>query len=179
MKYLYLIVFVFIVNSAAFCQELKIVKKSQLKNPFKKLKYTKVIAYNFALKGSHEQYSIIKEDGKLDYTTVLPGRILLIEEVDSLITTLADTSTYGGGIAMCFEPRLAFVFYNDNSIVACIDVCFECNYLTSTISIPAKDYYNKNFDYGFSKFGRKRLIAFCRKLNMSYCVKDGESAFDE
>lgn len=186
MKYLYVIILSFVASSITFCQGSMIVKKSQLKNPFETLKYTCVIAYNFALEGSHEKNSsAVTEDKKLNRTTVLPGKNLTKEETNSLISTLVDTNTYGGSYAACFEPRLAFVFYNNDSIVDCIDVCFECNTQRSTINIPAKNYYNEQdgelmyLRYGFSKAGRKRLIALCKKLNMPYCVADGKSMFDK
>jgi len=185
MKHLFVIFLLVVVNGALFSQGMKTVKKSELKNPFSKLGYTKIVAYNFALEGSHEQWSILTENGNLVRSTVPPGRSLSKEETDKLIFMLTDTSTYGGTSAACFEPRLAFVFYKESKIVGCVNVCFECNYLRSNPEIPAQNYYNHEIgdhivpSFGFSKQGRKRLIELCKKLNMPYCVQDRESMFDE
>jgi hypothetical protein len=183
---MFLVSLLVVINGMLFSQEMKTVKKSELKNPFYKLSYTKVVAYNFALKGSYgERGSILTENGNLDRSAVLPGRNLSKEETAILILALTDTSTYGGTSAACFEPRLAFVFYKESKIVGCVNVCFECNYLHSAPEIPAQNYYNHKIgdyvvpSYGFSKQGRKRLVKLCKTLNMPYCVQSEQSMFDE
>ena len=190
----------------AYSQNKHPVKKS-IPDPFKNLNYTKVVIYNFnladSLGRSDEEASIIKK-GKLHKSTIFPGKELDSIQVKKVFSIINDKKTYDGPWAACFVPRHGIVFYDAaDSVVAYINICFECNYLESSIAIPAsgkwwnaakgEDWYYRDYkriknveeafdkrtiqSHGFSKMGRRKLIDFCNELNMPYCGEVESSLF--
>ncbi len=129
-------------------------------NPYKTLEYDSVVAYDFRGEGGG---SITDGKGRLD-KTAKNGTTFSQAQIDSLITTVVDTSSYGGFSAACFDPHMGIVFYNEGKVVSKIDVCFECNYLVSSETLHAPRYHtNRSFGddymittpkYGFSYEGR-------------------------
>lgn len=149
--------------------------KPNLKNgqPFDKLNYDKVIAYDFA--GSEEPYpAVIDKQGKF-VPVVLGQQYLSQEQADKILSTLTSKSTYGEATAACFQPHFALVFYKDNKMVNQINVCLGCNYLISDIAIPAETHKKVNKgakdEYaltGFTGKGKKVIIDLCKELNFTY-----------
>src|SRR5436190_12861743 len=92
-------------------------------NPFARIRYDSVVAYNFAL-NDPRVHTILKKDSTLDKTTIRPGKKLTLSQTKSLIKTITDTLTYGGVAYACFEPKHAFIFYKKSSIVALVEICF-------------------------------------------------------
>ena len=140
------------------------------KNPFAKIPYDSVVAYNFALH-TVRPLRILNKDSTLNETTVLPGRKLTQVETKQLLKKLNDKDTYGGAPFACFEPRHAFLFYRKQSIVASIEICFECNTLLSTPEIPATHYYynkgNQEYqNWGFSDSGLAWLMDYCKRIGL-------------
>ena len=140
------------------------------KDPFKNIRYDSVVAYNFALK-TVRPLRILNKDSTLNETTVLPGRKLTRDETKQLLNKLNDKDTYGGPPFACFEPRHAFLFYRKKTIVASIEICFDCNTLLSTPEIPAVHYYynkkNKEYqNYGFSDQGLAWLMDYCKRIGL-------------
>jgi hypothetical protein len=164
-------------------------KHLQNYNPFKNLKYDKVVAYDFD--GTGDDRSRIVKNGKLHPSTKkLQNKTLTKYQTDSLLNFLADTSTFGGNHAFCFEPRLGIVFYDGKKIVADINICFACNSLLSSVYLPAEvhhkliyggdDYLSVLPQTGFSPIGRKQLKQLCHNLGLGLCPPmDDESMFDE
>ena len=153
-----------------------------LYNPFDTLKYNRVVAYSFNVgKYTPEPTSIVidKKTGKLNSTLSYPWKEITGHLADKLIYTLTDTATYGNSKSACFQPRLGVVFYNDKKIVASVDICFECNYLSSDPFIPATYYYNEDIstdeDFlvmmknGFSERGFSQLVSLCQEIGLPYC----------
>jgi len=139
------------------------------KDPFTNIRYDSVVAYYF------NEYarvrSILTKDSTLDKSTVLPGKKLKSEHVQWLLTRLNDKDTYGGVVMACFDPRHSFLFYRGKSIVAMVEICFDCNTLRSNPEIPAEHYYynkqNKEvMNWGFSDKGLEWLMQFCRGLGL-------------
>jgi hypothetical protein len=163
-------------------------KTLQNYNPYKNLKYDKVIAYDFD--GTGDGRSRIVENGKLHPSTKKSQhKTLNKNQTDSLLNFLSDTSTFGGNHAFCFEPRLGIVFYNGKKIVADINICFACNSLESSIYLPAEvhhklinggdDYLNVLPQTGFSIVARKQLKQLCHNLGLGLCPPiDEEGMFD-
>ncbi len=149
--------------------------RPNLKNgvPFDKLDYDKIIAYDFA--GSEEPYpSVIDEKGKF-VPVVLGQQFVTQEQADKILSTLTSKSTYGEATAACFQPHLALVFYKDNMKINQINICLDCNYLISDITIPAETHRKLNAgtknEYaitGFTKSGKKAIIDLCKQLNFTY-----------
>ena len=139
------------------------------KNPFANIRYDSVVAYNF--NEFARVRTILNKDSTLDKSTVLPGKKLKPEHVKWLLTRLNDKNTYGGVVFACFDPRHSFLFYRGKSIVAMVEICFDCNTLRSNPTIPAeKYYYNKkgqeSMNWGFSDDGLKWLMDFCKGLGL-------------
>lgn len=143
--------------------------------PFDSLRYNKVVAYEYLGQEGRTEQLLIVENGKL-ISTVTKQVELSSQQIKQLTTLLSSESTYGGDKAFCFIPRMGIVFYNDNEAVANVSICFECNYLISSIHIPATEAH-KIFiteDYsapaeGFSENGKRTLMDFCRELEFEHC----------
>lgn len=143
-------------------------------SPFDSLKYTHVIVYEY-LGGEGKGQPLIVENGKLPYTTKQVE--LSKNQVSSIVEILGSESTYGGDKAYCFIPRIGIVFYQKEEIVAHISICLQCNYLISSIDIPAKEVVkiiDGEYEYpaeGFSDVGKKLLMDFCFELGFDNCNK--------
>ncbi len=165
-------------------QAKKIDISKRANSPFNKLDYNKVIAYDYD-GGKGEGVIDIISNGKLAQT-VKQQKELTQEQIDDLTNYLGANSTYGGNKAFCFEPHLGIVFYKDSKVVAHLSICLECNYMNSSIKIPAievkKVKIGDNDEYpsiGFSKLGRQKINALCKQLNFSHCADTLNSIFDE
>ena len=142
--------------------------------PFKDLKFNKVIAYDFD--GDEEKYATVFDNKtRIFNPVVLHQKELNKEQIENLISFLIDSKTYGEGIAACFVPHLGIVFYHDNQFVFEVDVCLDCNYLESTIEIPARKTKKIKLEdgsdlylIGFSKIGKQKIIGLCKELNLDY-----------
>lgn len=56
-----------------------------------------------------------------------PFKMLSVAEANRFNTIINAPTTYGGGQAGCFDPRVGLVYYNQDSLpVAHISICFEC-----------------------------------------------------
>ena len=146
---------------------------SRIGEPFDKLEYDKLIAYDFA--GSEEPYpAVIDRNGK--FVPVVLGQHFLTQgQADKILSILTDKSTYGEATAACFQPQFALVFYKDNKMINQINVCLGCNYLISDIAIPAETHKKVNVgekdEYpitGFTDKGKKDIVDLCKELNFSY-----------
>jgi hypothetical protein len=154
----------------------------EITNPFSNLKYDKVIAYDY--NGEWEN-QIINKNGKLD-PTVTRESVLTQSQIIFINTVINDTNTYGGGMAGCFDPHFGIVYYQNDSVVAHISICLECNYLESSFKIPAVHAHDIEVQEdslilprsGFSKEGRKKINKLVKDLGFSHTIKKG-SAFDK
>jgi hypothetical protein len=94
----------------------------------------------------------------INFTTILPEK-----EVNSIFETFLNEENFGEYPAACFEPKLALIFYNNNRFVLEINVCLDCNGIRSSSYIKEID-----TDFGFNKEGKRKIIEFCKKLNLKY-----------
>lgn len=178
-----------------------------LYNPFDSISYDKVIAYNFNYdvktgykKHTHSEFGPdLEQFNYYSLLNAMDGIIALDtlskKEIDSAITILSDTSTYGKSPYACFEPRLGLSFFKGNKAELDILLCFDCNTLESSIPIPAskkyfidfkryeiipntydedttKPYFGRKYLDGFSEEGHARLVKFCQSLNLVYCYTE-------
>jgi hypothetical protein len=158
---------------ASFLYKCKIIKANKRAgSPFNKLKYNKVIAYNYDGVDGEDVFKIV-DDNKL-VARVKQQRQLNQKQVDDLTQWLGAISTYGDTYAFCFEPRLGIVFYNNDKITAHISISINCNFLESSVPIPATTAksieISNDYKYpakGFSKMGSQRLISLAKDLNLS------------
>jgi hypothetical protein len=157
----------------SFLNRCKIVSvNKQASIPFNKLKYNKVIAYNYDGVDGEHVFRIV-ENNKL-ILKIKQQRQLNQKQVDDLTNWLGAISTYGGTYAFCFEPNLGIVFYYNNKIAANISISTGCNFLDSSVPISATKAktieISKDHKYpakGFSKIGNERLISLAKDLNLS------------
>lgn len=156
--------------------------KPNVKNgqPFDKLDYDKIIAYDFA--GSEEPFpAVVDNEGKF-VPVVLGQQYLSQQQADKILSTLTSKSTYGEATAACFQPHFALLFYKDNKVIHQISVCLDCNYLISDIAIPAKTHKKINEgtekEYamtGFTDNGRKAIVDLCKDLHFTYRQEEKKS----
>lgn len=146
-------------------------------NPFKKLDYDKVVAYEYDGTGDH---SVEEVPENINQKTNLTKA--QVSEFEKIITS---NNSYGKYTADCFDPHLAVVYYKGDKKVATIEVCLSCNYLSSSEKIPAteKKMIQVSDDYsypakGFSKNARKQIYDFCTELGFTKHLEPLESVFD-
>lgn len=141
--------------------------------PFNKLDYDKIIAYDF--EGCEEPYPAVI-DAKGRFVPVITAQAALTQpQADKILSTLTKKSTYGAGTAACFAPHFALVFFRNNHNINQINICLDCNYLTSGIDIPAETHkkINKGTEdeyvlNGFTASGKNAIVSLCKELNFYY-----------
>ena len=146
-----------------------IIPNKGAKKPFNKLRYDKVIAYDYDGANGEHIFEIV-ESGKL--VSRIKKQVQLSQiQVDDLTNLLGAPSTYGRGYAFCYEPHFGIVFYLDNKITAHISIAIGCNRLRSSIPILAtsKNFIRigKGYKYpaeGFSEMGSQKLVSLCKDL---------------
>ncbi len=145
-----------------------------LPGPYKYLKYDKVIAYDYFSNKN------IVEDGKLNESLIKKKVILTSAQIDTLHSFIFNIKTYGAlREYTCYRNCLGIVYYLNNNIVAHMSVSIECNYLSSSLNIPAMEYSkvkNKEINQfmnanGFSKIGRMKINQLSKELKFS-CYND-------
>jgi hypothetical protein len=134
MKYFLLFYLIFLYNSA-YAQNANEI------NPFAKLKYDSVVAYNYNVEEpyNHKSGKLIVNKKINKKVGIIFTRRLKREETKQIINILTDTTSYGNSSAACFEPRFAIIFFNKTKIVAVLEICLECNLLSSTLKIYAQE----------------------------------------
>lgn len=149
---------------------------NKINNPYSKLKYDKVIIYDFSGGKDFNQY--IVNNGHLA-TSVVNKAELDKQNIAILNECLGKKTSFGNGESACFEPHLGFVYYRDNKIVAYITVCLDCNVLVSSLPLEAQQQgkigEGKNAYYmadGPSKSFRLFLNSILKKYNFSHQLKE-------
>ncbi len=84
-------------------------------NPFTNLKFDKVIMYEFD-GGKGGDMSIIDNKGKMA-KTISQEVVLNQKTIAELNKRLGNKTSYGGGEASCYEPRLGFVYFLKNKVL--------------------------------------------------------------
>lgn len=148
--------------------------KSKYRSPFDTLKFDKVIAYDF--NGSEERHPSVIDHRNGNFAPVILRQVELKEnQIDFLLDFITDNKTYGEVTAACFVPHLGFVFYEGEKRKFVIDVCLDCNYLISTVEIPATQHKKTKFEdgssyglRGFSEKGKQNIIELSKQLNLDY-----------
>ncbi len=151
-------------------------------NPFNSLEYDKVMAYEYQGEGGLQIEACLKDDNeKISNTIELTNS--QVEELEAILTS---DKSYGTTTASCFDPHLAIVYYSNNKIVASVSICLDCNYLISSLDIPAttKKQIKVNDDYsypakGFSPLARKGIHGFCKQIGFETYLEPLGSIYDE
>ena len=171
MKYLKIIIIFLFVNSV-FSQA----------NPFDKLNFDKVVAYEF--QGNGElliERCLKKQKDKINKTFELSKK-----QINNLEQILTSKESFGNSTFSCFDPHFAVVYYKSNKIIGSINICLECNYLISSEKIPATELkwikISDDYSYpakGFSKKTRKEIYNFCKIIGFNKYLKPLNSYLDD
>ena len=151
-------------------------------NPFKKLKYDKVIAYEYQGEGGLMIEKCLKnEKEKINKTMTLTDK-----ETEKLENILTSEKAYGNSTMFCFDPHFAIIYFLKEKIVGTISVCLECNYLISSEKIPATELkmikISDDYSYpakGFSKNTRKEIYDFIKGIGFTKYLKPLNSYLDK
>ena len=151
-------------------------------NPFDKLDYDKVIAYEFQGNGELLIENCLKnEKEKINKTKTLTEK-----QTEKLETILTSEKAYGNTTMSCFDPHFAVIYYLNEKIVGTINICLECNYLISSEKIPATELkmikISDDYSYpakGFSKNTRKEIYNYIKGIGFTKYLKPLTSYLDE
>lgn len=124
--------------------------------------FERVVAYRMYGKGA---YSIVEKDNTLyeKGVDISSSVVLNPTQVRTLLAFINDTTSYGGGLASCFIPHDGLVFYDqENKIVAHLTICFECNYLRASPSIPILE--SKKISRGFNRNQKSLLQSLMKEI---------------
>lgn len=158
-----------------FVKEAEMIKPAKTNmNPFSNLDYNKVIAYDFDGGKGYNVLSIANENTVTN--TVKNQKSLTQNQVNHLISIISNKKSFGGSTGACFEPHLGIVFYKDEKIVEYINICFECNYLSSKLpistTITESSKTVNQLPSGFSSLGKTELKSICGQLQFSNCKEN-------
>lgn len=133
---------------------------------FPNTSYDRVVAYHY--------------DGVMGRSIIEKGRLhphikdsvaLDPTDVQGVLATLNNITTYGGEPTRCFRPRHGLVFYSKGKAIAQVSICFECNHLRSDPPIKAAYAMQSRHAaaYGFSEQGRQALMDLCKTMGFGQC----------
>lgn len=148
---------------------------AQAKNDVIPLQYDSVIAVEYNSEKyflQNKEYGmrmgepyVILSNGKY-HPTVTKKVTLSKQDANELVKTLSLPKTYDKRLkSACFIPRMGFVFYKGDSIVAHTSVCLQCNQLDVS---PKQLVVWKN-DGVLSISGQRYFEKLCKKLDFLYC----------
>jgi len=151
-------------------------------NPFEKLAYDKVVAYEYQGEGELLIENCLEtEKEKINKNVTLTEK--QIEKLEALLTS---EKSYGNTTMACFDPHFAIVYYLKEKIIGSISICLECNYLMSSEIIPATELkmikVSDDYSYpakGFSKTARKEIYSYINDIGFVKYLKPLTSFFDE
>jgi len=142
--------------------------------PFNTLDFDRAVAYDYG--DSYDGVLIVDKEGRLD-KSVLRQKELTAAETTNLLKVLGSPGTYGNGVSDCFAPHLGLVLYKGRDVVFHASICIACNYLKSSMAIPAMVRPHTDpktgkelFGEGFSRDGQHNLETLCSSLKFSHCI---------
>lgn len=151
-------------------------------NPFEKLEYDKVVAYEYQGEGGLLiERCLDGEKEKINKTLNLTEK-----ETGKLEKILTSEKAYGNTTMSCFDPHFAVIYFLNEKIVGTINICLDCNYLISSEKIPATELkvikISDDYSYpakGFSKNTRKEIYEYIEGLGFTKYLRPLTSYLDE
>lgn len=159
-----------------------------LYNPLDTLKFDQIIAFNINYDSVNHRKTLFQDFNNADkyklYSKYSSSKRIVDKKLfESIIRLFSDTATYGNNYADCFEPRFVLQFKLDGRDKFRIIICEGCEFLISTLPIPAAylKYYDNEYEIegkkmihrrylkGFSEKGAIQINELCKKLNLGYC----------
>lgn len=151
-------------------------------NPFEKLDYDKVIAYEYQGEGGLLIENCLNKKKEKIYKKIT----LTEKQTEKLETILISEKSYGNATMSCFDPHFGVVYYLKEKIVGTVSICLECNSLISSEKIPATELkmikISDDYSYpakGFSKIARKNIYNYCKEIGFIKYLKPLTSYLDE
>ena len=149
----------------------------QTKNPFLPLNADKVIICDFENDGEHD-LPLLNEKGQ--WTNIVKKKVQLDPSTTTrLVSMLGDRLSYGQPHAECFEPHFGIIFFKGGKNVAAVEICLDCNVLSSTLLIAAQNQgkvgHGKEVYYthdGMSNPFRRFINGLIKKYNFSHPIKE-------
>ncbi|MUU79900.1 hypothetical protein [Winogradskyella endarachnes] len=151
-------------------------------NPFEKLKYDKVVAYEYQGEGGLLiERCLDEENDKINKTLNLTEK-----QTKNLEIILTSEKAYGNTTMSCFDPHFAVIYYLKEKVVGTINICLDCNYLIASEKIPATELkmikISDDYSYpakGFSKKTRKEIYEYIKGLGFTKYLRPLTSYLDE
>lgn len=154
-------------------------------NPYTALVYDSLVIYDYGFEGEGE--SNIKQTGKYYSFITKPAKSVKLTKAEAkeFSFRINADSSYGQGVASCFDPHFAAFYYKGGKVIANVEICIACNRLDPTLDITAP-YKNPQktddgdvyyIDNGLSRSYRLYLKALLNKYGFSH-APTGESIFD-
>jgi hypothetical protein len=162
---------------------INLIVQGQKTEPLKQLKYDKIVFYDYVISGE-KNGSIVDQNGKSKVKVV---KSVVLDPATGRVLTDKVTSkgSYGKGTAFCFDPHCGFVYYLARKPVCQIQICLECNRLSSSVEIEAQKQGKHGSGQetyflldGLSKDFRKYIDSLLKKYSFSHQIVEG-SDFDK
>lgn len=134
--------------------------------------FDKVIAFDY---DGYANKPIL-QDNKIRWDLVKDSITLNVNQLNKIFGIVSSSESYGNIMGACFDPHLALVYYNNDSIVGDLRICLSCNFARASF-----DYVKAELDYseaGFNSEARKEISEFCFELEFSHCKINPESIFE-
>ena len=156
-------------------------------NPYLKLVYDSLVIYDYENKMGDEPGTNIYKKGNVFEFGFKPVKSakLTKEAAKDFTFRIGVDSSYGQGVASCYDPHFAAMFYKGGKAIANVEVCIECNRLYPNLELKAQNqnpwttdegevyYLNTGMSRGF----RLYMKALLTKYGFSH-IPHGGSMFD-
>ena len=150
-------------------------------NPFSLIESDSIVVYEYNGTGG-----ILIEDAiNSKPEIIIQSKSMASEVIRQFELGITDSMAYGQSTASCFDPHLGLIYWIGGKIQASINICLTCNYLKSSLVIPATEYHQISIsaDYayaakGFHKKTRKLIFDFCENIGFNRFLEPLESIYD-
>ena len=157
-------------------------------NPYLKLDYDSLVIYDYGNNMGDEPGTNIGKKGNVyefGFKPVKSAKLTKVEAKEFSIRIGADSS-YGQGVASCYDPHFAAIYYKGGKAIANVEICIGCNRLYPSIEIPAKFTRPEKIEKGetfyphsgLSRNFRLYMKVLLDKYGFSHAPK-GQSVFDK
>ncbi|KFF02435.1 hypothetical protein [Flavobacterium reichenbachii] len=101
----------------------------------KDIKCDSVIGVNYIGFAGEHFFNPINEKGQY-INTIIQTKKLNQKQISRLSTIIGNKKTYKDpNIAACYEPRLAFIYFKNDTVICQTQICLSCNQLHSSAHI--------------------------------------------
>lgn len=118
----------------------------------------KIVAYNWNGNegNSANSYHFMIRDGHIDKSAKVV-KTLSEDETSTWLELVTDTTNYEEFRPMCFTPHIAFLYYQNDTVIGQSNVCFLC---AAVFSQP-------QYSLSLNPDGTDKLKSFCQSLGLT------------